>query len=529
MATSFLTCAAMLRERSATMPDRLAYAFGGERLSYGELHAGACDLARGLAARGVVAGDRVAFLLPAGLGFVRAFWASTLRGAVPFAISPTVAAPTAIARAARGRPALVLTTRDLLPGFTAAADRRGLARAAIEALTESGRASSLAVEPPIVDPESPLVLQLTSGTTGEPRLAVISHRAIAAWRAQVEGVIDPGPDDVLAGWVPPWHITGLLRFVALPPFGPSPCHLVKPEVRELGRWLETAAAVRATYSSAPDFALRAAVRSVGEAPLDLSSFRVLTSGGEAVRLSTIVDFERRFDLPGIVRPGYGLAEASLAVTLVRPGEPLAVDARGAVANGRPLPGVELALVDERGEEVATGGEGEIRVRCAALFSGYFDDPASALTADGWLATGDWGRLDEEGRLFVVGRRRLLLKHGGATYSPREIEEAAESVTGVAVAAVVALAEAGRERAGGAVVAVEAGPAAGDAGELAAAVAAAVRRDVGLLPHDVLVLEPGTLPRTESGKLRHLELRRRLADGELDAASVRHGRAVGWAQ
>jgi acyl-CoA synthetase (AMP-forming)/AMP-acid ligase II len=301
--------------------------------------------------------------------------------------------------------------------------------------------------------------------------------------------------------------------------------------RELGRWLEMAAAVRATYASGPDFALRTAVRMVGDAPLDLSSLRHVTSGGEAVRISTIEAFERRFDLPGIVRPAYGLAESTLAVTMARRGERLVVDGAGNVGCGPPLPGVELAIVGEDGEPAPPGSAGEIRVRSAALFSGYFESPPgdTTLTPDGWLATGDWGRIGENGNLFVIGRRRVLLKHGGATYAPRELEEAADAVPGVRGSAAISLGRDGRAGSQSVVMVVElASPEETAPGSIAEAVARAVRRDVGVLPAEVLVVEGGVLPRTETGKLRHAELRRRVAAG-LDAAAVRHGERTGWVE
>ncbi len=242
-------------------------------------------------------------------------------------------------------------------------------------------------------------------------------------------------------------------------------------------------------------------------------------------------FEQRFGLPGIVRPSYGLSEATLAVTCVRPGEPLSIDRTGNVACGPPLPGVELRIVDAGGSDVPPGEPGEIQVRGDSLFSGYFDDAPGDTrgAADGWLATGDWGRLGPAGELFVLGRRRNLLKHGGASYAPRELEEAAESVAEVGAAAAICLARDAQPGAVLVVVVEAADPAAGSADAIAWGVANAVRREVGLPLGEVLVVLPGTLPRTDSGKLRHAELRRALAAGELAPERVLAGRADGWSE
>lgn len=524
--------AAALAARGRATPDALAFACGGERLSYGQLLHEASRLAAGLAAAGLEPRERVALVLPAGLDFVRGFAAVALANAVPFAIPPEISPALAMTRAQRGRPALVLATAAAIAGLTAAARDRAFPVLAIERLAQPHPASVASPAMHAIEPEEPAVLQLTSGTTGEPRFAVLSHRALATWRRQAAGPFLAGPDDILAGWVPPWHVMGLLRFVVFPVICGVETHLVPPAVRTLGSWLETTARVRATFTAASDFALRTAVRLVGRQTLDLSALRCVVTGGESVRASSIRAFEARFDLAGIVRPAYGLAEAMLAVTCARPGEPLAVDPAGNVSCGRPLPGVAVRIVDERGIERGPGEPGEIQVQSASLFSGYFDgEPGDTrLLADGWLATGDWGRLGPGGDLFVLGRRRNLLKHGGATIAPRELEEAAETVDGVAAAAALALgrSERGDPKASVVVIVVEASsPGDVKPDDLAREVAVAVRRAIGLLPGEVLVVEPRTLPRTGNGKLRHAELRRVLASETLPADCVLAGRWNGW--
>ncbi|MEO7973217.1 MAG: AMP-binding protein, partial [Thermoanaerobaculia bacterium] len=357
---------------------------------------------------------------------------------------------------------------------------------------------------------------------------VLSHRALAAWRRQADGPLLPGPADRMVGWVPPWHVMGLLRFLWLPVVCGGEVHLVPPAVRTLGDWLDTAARVRATLTSASDFALRASVRLVGERDLDLGSLRCVVTGGEPVRASTVRAFEQRFGLSGVVRPAYGLSEATLAVTCARPGEPLALDAAGNVSCGPPLPGVELRIVDENGQDRLRGVPGEIWVRAVSLFSGYFDASGrSGLTADGWLATGDWGHLGPAGELFVLGRRRNLLKHGGSTFAPREFEEAAERVEGAGAAAAISLGQSGAEGDVLVLVAEVSNLGRRSAGELAYEMAAAVRGELGILPGEVILVRPGTLPRTDSGKLRHSELARRLATSTLERDCVLAGRLEGW--
>jgi acyl-CoA synthetase (AMP-forming)/AMP-acid ligase II len=496
---------AVLAYQAASAPGALAFAEGGESLSYGRLRAEVDALAGGLAHLGVRRGDRVALLLPAGLDFIRVFFALQRLAAVPCAFDPSAPAASAARRAARVRPSLVLV---------------GEASKMPDALAEAGLRSLTLGEVPRTPSALPLTeggvedvafLQPTSGTSGEPRAAVILQRNVLASLEAASELLGIGPGDVLVSWVPPWHDLGLLRFVLGPVYFGVPCHLVTPAIRTLPLWLRTAAEVRATILGAPDFAYRLATRLVDPGGLDLSALRYATNGGEPVRRSTILAFEERFGVPGAIRPGYGLAEATLGVTCLRPGEPLRVDARGNVSCGRPVPGVEVRIDEE---------EGEILVRSPAVFAGYFEaeEASREILRDGWLHTGDIGTLDSDGHLYVLGRKRALIKRGGAPLAPRELEEAAGQVPGVRLAAAVGLPPLSGGMTEEIVVAVEADPAAVSAPQLLAeAVAAAIEKVVGFAPDRVLVLPPRTIPRTANGKIRHQELRRELI--ERDPSSI----------
>jgi fatty-acyl-CoA synthase len=343
-------------------------------------------------------------------------------------------------------------------------------------------------------PDDVAFLQPTSGTSGEPRAAVILQRNALASLESARALIDPSPRDVLVGWVPPWHDLGLLRFLLGPIYFGVPCHLVPPAIRTIPQWLATIGAVRGTITGAPDFAYRLATRLVKEA--DLSSLRYATNGGEPVRWSTISAFSRAFDVHDVIRPGYGLAEATLGVTCVRVGEALQCDARGNVATGRPLDGIEVRIDPH---------DGEILVRGAAVFAGYFDAPEESAEAlrDGWLHTGDVGNLDEHGNLYVLGRRRAMLKRGGAALAPRELEEAAQMVPGVRIAAAVGIPGSATEEL---VVVVEA-----EHHDVATLVSEAVERAIGFAPDRVVVQPPRTIPRTANGKIRHAALRNQLVE------------------
>ena len=302
------TLDAVLSSRAASAPDELAFGDARENLSYGQLRADSEAIAGGLASLGVGPGDRVALVLPAGLDFIRVFFALQRLAAIPCAFDPGVPPAAVARRAERIRPRLVLTARDL------------------EAIPK-------APAPPAVSGEEDIAfLQPTSGTTGEPRAAVILQRNVLASLRASRDLLGIGPGDVLVSWAPPWHDLGLLRFLLGPVYFGSPCHLVTPAIRTLPLWLETASRVRATMLGAPDFAYRLATRLVNPEGLDLSSLRYTINGGEPVRQSTILAFEERFGVPGVIRSGYGLAEATLGVT--SSGMSVRSRARGALARRR---------------------------------------------------------------------------------------------------------------------------------------------------------------------------------------------------
>jgi acyl-CoA synthetase (AMP-forming)/AMP-acid ligase II len=248
--------------------------------------------------------------------------------------------------------------------------------------------------------------------------------------------------------------------------------------------------------------------------LDLASLRNAGNGGEPVRLSSVVDFEEAFNARGTLRPGYGLAEATLGVTAQPPGQAPSVDGRGNYALGPPRRGIEIRV------DGSLDAPGEILLRGEAIFAGYFDsaeDTGKALK-DGWLHTGDVGYF-EDGNLYVLGRRRAMIKRGGAVIAPRELEDAAADVKGVRIAGAVGLPD-GAGMTETAVLAVE-HKAAGspDADRVAGAVSRAVAASAGFAPARVAVVPPRTIPRTENGKIRHARVREMLVAGTIGRAGA----------
>ncbi len=384
-------------------------------------------------------------------------------------------------------------------------------------------------------------MQFSSGSTVDPKPVALTHAALVAQADLLVAATAPGPEDVLVSWLPLYHDMGLIGALLGAMSYPGPLVLVPPEhfLARPALWLRAIARHRGTISAAPSFAYAYVADRVADADLaglDLSSWRLALDGAEPVSAEAMRRFAARFAPhgfdPGALMPVYGLAEAALAVTFARPGRRLegrrldpvrlATDGvvvpgdREVVSVGGPVPGVEVELRTEDGREADEGRLGRIFVRGPSLMAGYLGDPAATAAAlpGGWLDTGDLG-FALGGELFVHGRAKDVVVVRGANHAPEEFEAALAGVAGLRPGCAVAvgfvppggegevlllLAERGR------------GAAEPDA-EVGGAVRRAVLDRTGVAPH-VVLLAPGTLPRTSSGKLRRQEALRRWLAGTL---------------
>ncbi len=496
----FPTILDALAAHAADRPDALAWVAAGESITYGALYQQAQHVARVLASRGVGSGTNVGLRLPTSVGFLRALFGVQLTGAATVALNIHV-------------PEARLERLAAIAGCTTILDE--------EAMTNLRDAPSSPGRLPAIDPEAIAFLQLTSGTTGEPRAAMVRHRNIVAClTATVNAVGPPVAEEMYVSWLPLYHDFGLINFICYPAYFGIPTHLLLPSLTNLRPWLETVGRVRATSTGGPDFAYRMATRTVNPASIDLRSLRRMSCGGEPVRFSTLQAFEERFQVPGLVRPGYGLAEATLGVCILLPGEPMRRDPSGAVSCGRPYPGIDVRLESDEGTPCAPGEAGEIVVGGKVVFAGYYNDPEStrAVLRAGELYTGDIGRFDADGYLYPLARRRALIKRAGATIAPREVEEVADRVAGVRLSAAIGCERNDAEQL---VVVVEVrpedAPTDDERQRLADRIEEAVGTALGFAPDDVLLVAPRTIPRTANGKIRYPALRALV--GEMAAAPV----------
>jgi len=456
----------------------VALRYGGRELTYGEVRAQAGAMRRHVGENRIVPGERVALLLPTSPAFVVAYFGILGSGAVAVPLNP--ASPLAELE----RELAMVTATAVLVGGDGSGELRGALEASghrvwtmsqdgqidpaearaggtveAPAADPAGAAAGGTPGPPIVDrePDAIAVLLFTSGTAGTPKAAMLTHANLLANIEQMGLSVGLAvtAEDVSVLVVPPFHILGLNAVVGLQMFAGG--RLVLVERFEPAAMLELLSSEAVTILAAVPqlFAALAAVPAAGaaEPPGEevagtgrsagvgtagaLASVRLACSGAAPLPLETARAFEDRFGLP--IWQGYGLTEASPTVTfpdLSGPHRPGSV--------GRPLPGVELRIVDVDGHDVEAGDPGEIFVRGPNVFAGYLDDheaTARALDGGGWLHTGDVAAMDEDGSLTIVDRTKDLVIVSGFNVFPAEVEQVLEAHPGVAEAAVVGVPDA----------------------------------------------------------------------------------------
>ncbi|MEL6346247.1 MAG: aminotransferase class I/II-fold pyridoxal phosphate-dependent enzyme [Myxococcota bacterium] len=508
------TLVEMVHLRAAETPDAVGIRFSGEELTYRSLSSSVIQVAHALRAQGVTEGDRVILVMPNSLWFFPLFYGvQQLRAtAVPVYHVPQ---PDRIARIATHCDAKVIVTLRPLARPIKRRLKDALAPASILTL----EAERLLGAP--VDTSSPLpsplpddlaMLQYTSGTTGDAKGVMLTQSAlITNVRQTIVGTLLDS-NDVFVSWLPVYHDLGLIYMTMCPIYLGARLELL-PVSLDADRWLSTITTARGTVTAAPDFAYRFVLRTCPDpAPYDLSSLKLALVAAEPVRARTIERFEARFQIPGVMRPGYGLAEASVGVCFYPPNAgPIIVDESGNVSAGSPLPEIALDIRDIDGRPMRPGQIGEICLSSPAQTLGYLNNPqatARLFFPDGRVRTGDLGYLDRQGRLFIVDRLKNIIIVGGRTVSPREIEEIADGLPEVRLSMAVGVDEGG-DLGEQIHLIVEANVA--DPLLLSRELMARVEADLGIRPAKVHVTPPSTIPRTYNGKLRYPEMRQRLGD------------------
>lgn len=550
---------ALLSEHARVKPDETAFTFidydvdpagFAESLTWSQLHRRALIVAEELRRCGST-GDRAAILAPQTLDYVVAFFGALQAGfiAVPLSVPQFGAHDSRIASAlADCTPAVVLTTAAAVDGVTKYAEGDGASPAPAVIEIDSldfyspGDLSAADYSHP-----KEAYLQYTSGSTGQPAGVVITHANVVANCHQLENALFDvsGPPETLVSWLPLYHDLGLIQGVCFPTVWGRPAVLTSPVafLVEPARWMRLLAAYPRPFSGGPNFAFDLAVRRISDddmAGIDLGHVVGLCNGSERVQPASIARFMdrfSRFNLPDTaVRPSYGLAEATLYVASAKTGQaPKAVyfqyeqlsggqakpcsaeeGGTGLISYGcLKSPLVRIVNPDTKTENPA-GTIGEIWAhgdnvgigywrnpeRTKRTFGARISDPSPGTPEGPWLRTGDLGFIFED-ELFIMGRLKDLLIVDGRNHYPDDIEATIQQITKGRVAAISVANETTEKLVAIAEVKSRGG------GEEDVARLRSIKRDItaaisnahGVRISDLVLVPPGSLPITTSGKVR----------------------------
>ncbi len=560
-----------------TLPEALAdascsgegYTFvdqrGERRRSYAQLFDAALRVARALEARGFRRGDVLALVIGDAEQYLTTFFGASLAGVTPASLYPPAivsdleAYLEATSRSigiARARS--IVTSPHLATAFEGLRSKdpdfpitsyAALAEGSIGSLEAGSDHRDLLARVSIDDVA---FVQFTSGSTSVPKGVVITHRNL--W-ANIDAINGPSglavsSSDVGVSWLPLYHDMGLVGMALGAMYSRRPMVLLTPEgfVKKPATWLQAISRYHGSVSFAPNFAYDLCVRRVRARDLegvDLSSWRVAGCGGEPVHAATLAAFAEKFRATGFREssfvPSYGLAEHVLAATLAPCNRLLRVERPGSVGHrsgldaavrpredqrqtltvvscGRALPGHQVRIVDEGGNELPERAIGEIALAGPSVMRGYYaDDSLTAQTIrGGWLQTGDLGYLSD-GELFVCGRSKDTIVLNGRKYHPQDLEWAVEELPGIRRGRVAAFATSRPESDDRVVVIAE------SSGTMPEArLKDAIRRRIvdvcGLHVDDIVLVGAGTISRTTSGKVQRSAAKALYESGDLQGAT-----------
>ena len=524
-------------------------------MSYRDLQTAARAVAQGLISRDIVPGDRIAMMLPTSTDFFASFFGILYAGGVPVPIYP----PARMAQLEEHMRRQIVILRNagarMLVTVPEGRTLAVLLRSQVETLEGVETVATLSAErsahplPPLNDPQALGLMQYTSGSTGDPKGVMLTHRALLENVRSMGNAMEATSADVFVSWLPLYHDMGLIgawlgccyfgaRLYVMSPIS----FLVRPAT-----WLWTMHKYRATFSGGPNFAFELCASRIDEADLaglDLSALRFVVDGAEPISPPTLRRFQERFTRygmgAGVVSPSYGLAENCVGLcfppagrgplidrikrdSLARQGyaEPADADDPDAieiVACGHPIRSNEVRVVDDAGREVGERHEGMLEFRGPSVTKGYFRNEAKTkeLFHDGWVKSGDRAYI-AGGDIHITGRVKDIIIRAGRNTYPQEIEEAVSAIPGIRKGGVAAFGSpdpsTGTER-----LIVMAETKETDSAARAALVAKAheaVTAIAGSAADDIVLVAPRAVPKTSSGKVRRSSAKELYETGRTD--------------
>jgi natural product biosynthesis luciferase-like monooxygenase protein len=561
------TLVALLRWRARTQPNRLAYTFlaDGEneesRLTYGEVDLRAQSIAALLQSMGAT-GERVLLLYPPGLDYIAAFFGCLYAGAIAVPLYPprqnkSISRIAAII--ADAKPSIALTSSQILSRIMSMPSMpANIGSMRWLSFEEEMREAEGGWEEGGVTADTLAFLQYTSGSTGVPKGVMLSHRNLLHNSSLLSHSFQYTPESYCVSWLPVYHDMGLIGGVLQPLYGGFPCTLLSPAsfLQRPLRWLEAISRHQATISGGPNFAYELCVRKISpeqRSSLDLSSWKTAFNGAESVRAETLNRFAETFAPCGFRRQAffacYGLAEATLIVSGSKNADPPVIKqfqigglkenraienasendgTRQLVGCGESLPGTKVVIANPETLRRCSPGEvGEVWVSGGSVAQGYWNRPEDtahtfgAFTSDTiegpFLRTGDLGLL-QDGELFITGRLKDMIIIRGVNHYPQDLEltvEGAHPSLRPGCGAAFSVDVEGEERL---VVVQEIDRHQSDTGAIIEVVRRNVAEEHELYPLAVILIKPGSLPKTSSGKIERYSCRAAFLDGTLECVA-----------
>ncbi|MEU0791847.1 long-chain fatty acid--CoA ligase [Amycolatopsis sp. NPDC005961] len=418
--------------RSAdAFPGRPAVRLHDTVLTYADLDRRSAAVAAMLDARGVRPGDRIAVMLPNVPEFAVVYYAILRAGAVVVPMNPLLKEREVTYYLGDSQARMIFAGEGCAGAALAGIDRT---------VVEDGFGTALPVpaERGVRDrkPSDTAVILYTSGTTGRPKGAELTHANLATNAEAAAGdLFRLGPDDVVFGGLPLFHSFGQTCGLNAA-VGAGACLTLVPRFTP-DSVLDVLARHRVTvFEGVPAmYVALLAAADAGAGTPRFDALRLCVSGGAALPVEVLHAFEKKFECT--ILEGYGLSETSPVAAFNHPDRP-----RKPGSIGTPIRGVRIRVVDDTGADVPDGEVGEIAIRGHNVMKRYWRHPDATAEAipDGWFRTGDLARRDDEGYLFIVDRKKELIIRGGYNVYPREIEEVLYEHPAVLEAAVVGVAD-----------------------------------------------------------------------------------------
>jgi fatty-acyl-CoA synthase len=522
------------------------------KVGWNELHHDARTVGASLQARGVQPGDHVAILGPTSRALITAIQGCWLAGAASMVLplpmrmgSLEEFVAQTRTRIRHGDAQLLLIDEQLAPFYPVEAGDPPVV------LLADMIGGSDNVQIPAPDPERLVILQYTSGSTSEPKGVMIPDRVLGSnlHGLVTAGEVDP-ETDVVVSWLPLYHDMGLVGTLSTPMVYGIDLVQAAPQdfLAHPGNWMQWLSDYKGTMTAGPNFSWVLAGRALRRMEgLDLSHMRMALSGAEPVDPDTVEGFltqAQRFGFPhGAVFPAFGMAEVALAGTFPPIGRGMICDAvdRGVLEReriavprdpataeevtdvrrlphlGYPVPGLEMRICSPASTDVLADRQvGELQIRGTSVTPGYYKRPdaTAAMFVDGWLCTGDLAYM-VDGELIVCGRIKDVIIVGGRNVFPEDIERAVNVLDGVRAGNVIAFGVDGYK--GKETVIVVAEVKADDLVTVRESIHHRTIEVCGLPPRDIMLVRPGTLPKTSSGKLQRSLCRQQYLEETLQLA------------